>query len=101
MKKKMSEKRKKGCMKLGWATAHLQFVLGHDTTNCIVTQSAQQARMARQDTATIRSSTAMTRRNWAATRPAIARDKAQRARHGVLYRDTGFVSRQGGSARVS
>ena len=38
MKKKRVKKKR--CRKLGWATAHLQFVLGHDITNCIVTQSA-------------------------------------------------------------
>ena len=33
----MSEKK---CRKLGWATAHFQFELGHDTTNYIMTQDS-------------------------------------------------------------
>ena len=35
----MSKKNKKFMRrKLEWATAHFHYVLGHDTTNCIVTQ---------------------------------------------------------------
>ena len=32
-------KKKKSAGEAGWATAHFHFVLGHDTTNCIVTQA--------------------------------------------------------------
>ena len=40
MRKKNDVKKRKRKEKhrLEWATAHFQFVLGHDTTDCIVTQ---------------------------------------------------------------
>ena len=38
-KKKMSEK--KSAREVGWATAHFQFMLGHDTANNILKQGAQ------------------------------------------------------------
>ena len=97
----MSEKKKKVQWRLEWATAHFLFVLSHDTVECIVTQSAQKARMDRKDRTTIWPSTAITRRSWAATRLARERNTAHHVWHGVLYCDTGFVSRQGDSARVS
>ena len=98
MKNKISEKKnkKKVQWRLEWATAHFLFVLSHDTIDCIVTQGAQHARMDRQDTTTIWLGTTTTRRSWVATQLARARGTNQRARHGVLYHDTGFVSRQGG-----
>ena len=38
MKKKMMLKKKQNVQEAGWATAHLP-MLGHDTGNCIMTQS--------------------------------------------------------------
>ena len=46
MRKKMSEKKRQVQWRLEWATAHFLFVMSHDTVDCIVTQGAQQARMA-------------------------------------------------------
>ena len=43
MKKKMSEKKRASAGEAGWDIAHFKFALGHDTTNCIVTQGLEGA----------------------------------------------------------
>ena len=51
--RKKKHKKKRVQWRLEWATAHFLFVFSHNTAGCIVTQDAQQACMARKDTATI------------------------------------------------
>ena len=80
--------KKNGAVEPGMGYCPFFFVLSHNTANCIVTQGAQQACMARQDTATI----------WptgATIRPACAQGRAAPERGGGLAsvgHDTIFVS---------
>ena len=95
--KKNDLKKKKKVAEPGWATAHFPS-LGSRYNLLYRGRHGLGARQgALHDQAGMQWH-ATTRCSWTATRPARAHDMAQRARHEFLYRDIGFVSRQGGNA---